>query len=282
MEITGSKVAEMLSLTRQAVFIAASKGVLEKSLCGKYDINDKKNIQYFLTHGITHAAAKKWVGINVKKKALKPAKSKQVQVRPPKKKVIVKKKAVKSNGPKKTIIIEKDHFVDVSKKVEPVIEKNNPLPGPVEKAMNANEKFEDMTGLPAKMMKISMKTLVLKYGGAMQLKNWADILNKLMTASEKELKMAERRIELIDKDFVIARLFSYLETLSQQLFDYPESEVDNVIALAMADGKKTRITIIDNMKKSLGIIIQETKNNINRELDGLVSKHRKNDAEELQ
>src|SRR4030042_3339951 len=112
------------------------------------------------------------------------------------------------------------------------------------------------------MLNMNIKQLVLKYGGPMQLKNWADILNKLFMSNEKDQKIQERRLELIEKDFVTARIFSFMEVLSNQLFDMPASVIDNLIALIISDKEKSRNTCIEIIKKEISKLIKDCKSNM--------------------
>jgi hypothetical protein len=63
--------------------------------------------------------------------------------------------------------------------------------------------FENITGLPDKMMNITLKELVSTYGGVMRLEKWANTLEKLLSASYTEMVMLEEKGKLIDRDFVI-------------------------------------------------------------------------------
>jgi len=139
--------------------------------------------------------------------------------------------------------------------------------------------FEKLSGLPATMMNMSLKELVMKYGGSMSLEKYTNILNKLFAAYEKDNKIQEHRLYLVEKDFVVSRLFSFLELLSNQLFDLPSSQVDNWIALSLTEKDQARIKIIDNFKIEVGRLIKDCKFSITKELENLKSKYeKKNDA----
>ena len=71
----------------------------------------------------------------------------------------------------------------------------------------------------------------------------------------------------------MSRLFKHLELLHLQLLDYPESAVDNLIALAKTENKNIRITLIDDMSKDFSRILAEVKELMKRELKDLIYKY---------
>ena len=101
-----------------------------------------------------------------------------------------------------------------------------------------------------------------------------------MSANEKDQKIQERRLELIEKDFVISRLFSYLETLSSRLFDYTENIPVSIIALVKSDADNLEFKIKEQMRKDFSTLLQDTKENINRELENLKKKYEKGKNDE--
>ena len=80
--------------------------------------------------------------------------------------------------------------------------------------------FEDVTGLPAKFMELTLEQAVFRHGNIQGIKGWAEQLDKMMSALKKSVDVQKTRSELIGFDFVDAHVISYLNVLSEQLFDY--------------------------------------------------------------
>ncbi|AEM22155.1 hypothetical protein Bint_1536 [Brachyspira intermedia PWS/A] len=141
------------------------------------------------------------------------------------------------------------------------------------------KKFTDITGLPAYLMNLTIKELVIEYDEPVKLKFWADVLYKLLQAQEREQKIKERDLELIEKDFVMKYIFKYIELLNLRLLDYPDSAVDNLTALIKTNENNVRIKIIEEMTKDFSMILTETKESIKREINKLLNKHLENNNE---
>lgn len=133
--------------------------------------------------------------------------------------------------------------------------------------------FEALTGLPERLSNLTLKQLCLQYGSQMQLKGYVDILNALMSAMKRDVDIQEKRRALIEKDFVSAHLFQFLDVMINQIFDYPESAIDEFIAEIKADEKKARLKIPEKMRKDFSKIINEAKKNINRQIKKLNERH---------
>ena len=65
----------------------------------------------------------------------------------------------------------------------------------------------------------------------------------------------------------------YLELLNRTLLDYPESAIDNLIALAKTENKNIRVTLIEDMTKDISRMLEETRELIKRELKELIYKY---------
>ncbi|EPF37664.1 hypothetical protein [Treponema denticola] len=128
-------------------------------------------------------------------------------------------------------------------------------------------------GVPAELLGLSLKDLVLRYGGILPLEKHAKVLKILTESAEKDLKMKERRLALVDKDFVISRLFQYVDNLMIQFLEYPESVADDLIARVLAEREDSRQTIIETMKMGFSKIIGGAKEQIISELNGLKHKY---------
>lgn len=281
MELKGSDIARLLNISSAAITQKANEGKLIKNINGKYDIENNVNSNFLTSHGISKIKIEELQLIKIKKssdqKAIKNTKNKDTSEQEAKKEEIKQKEA----GAVDIISKEKD--------IEKDIEEEN---------FSDRIEFENITGLPAKLMKLNLKQLVSRYGGPMMLKTWADILNKIMNSNEKDQRIQERRQELIDKDFVISRLFSYLETLNNQFFDFPAGAVYNIIALILSSitksiDKKIADKILktlkseniekkieEDMKKGIATLIQEAKRNIDRELQQMKRRHIDNTTEQ--
>lgn len=62
-------------------------------------------------------------------------------------------------------------------------------------------------GVPAELLNLTLKELVMRYSGILPLEKYAKILKILVESAEKEQRIKERRLTLVDKDFVISRIF---------------------------------------------------------------------------
>jgi hypothetical protein len=293
------QLSNLLNCKRQVIYVNIERGHLQKNENGFIDCSDILNKSFLKKRGLTeNDVITFYNSLHPDKEPLKLV-SEQSPLPVILPKIDFKPKIIKEVKPKKEKKVKTIKEVKPKSKIETIIENKNKVEFDsiietpidihipvideiaetiiekiiIDPVKNEVDEFENITGLPSKMMNMNLKQLVNRYGGPMMLKNWADILNKLMSANEKDQKIQERRIELVEKDFVVSRLFSYIETLSHQLFDYPESCVDNLIAVVKSKKTNIRAEIINNMQKELSNLISETKNNINRELDNIVSKY---------
>ena len=135
------------------------------------------------------------------------------------------------------------------------------------------EDFENITGLPQRMMNLTVFQLVKKFGGELQLKGWADILSKLMTAMEKDQKYQERRNQLIEKDFVISNVFKYLDVFMDAVFDMAEAQTEVIISLVQSDPETARKEIPLLRKNAYTKISKEAKKGIKDSLKRLKDKY---------
>ncbi|MCL2139967.1 MAG: hypothetical protein FWH41_10625, partial [Treponema sp.] len=125
------------------------------------------------------------------------------------------------------------------------------------------------------LLNMTLREIVLKYPGLDKIERYAKILKDATMAAEREQRIQERGLTLIPKDFIISRLFSFLEGLVKQIVEYPESAVDKIIAIANTESKTTRIEIVEIMINELSQIVSGAKNTIIAELNGLKSKYQK-------
>jgi hypothetical protein len=134
------------------------------------------------------------------------------------------------------------------------------------------------TGLSEAMLNMTIQELVVNYGGIAGIERFTKTLQTLTAANEKELRIQERRQELIPKDFVTSRLFGYIDQLMSKLLDYPEGAVDTIIAKILAD-KNCRSDVVNYLRDGLTRCICDAKQHIANELDGLRGKYDTNRTE---
>jgi predicted nucleic acid-binding protein len=110
------------------------------------------------------------------------------------------------------------------------------------------------------------------------MQDYVKMLKDLTAADERDQKVRERRLQLIEKDFVIARLVQYLDVLMKQLLEYPESIVDEVIALVQAQGSDARLNVSRKLENGISKIIKDSKEQLIKELSGLRAKYQDTDG----
>jgi len=133
------------------------------------------------------------------------------------------------------------------------------------------------SGLSAReFLNMTLREIVTKFPGIDKIERYAKILKDVTMAAEKEQRIQERALTTIPKDFVISRLFTFIEGVIKQIIvDHPEAVVDRVIALAISESKTSRIEIIDTIRNSASQIVSRSKENVITELNNLKSKYQK-------
>lgn len=91
-----------------------------------------------------------------------------------------------------------------------------------------------------KMLNMTLRELLQNYNGLDGIEKYAKILKDLMAADERAQRIQERRQLQIPKDFVISRLFGYINQQNNRLLDLPESMADQLIALAQTGAPATQ------------------------------------------
>ena len=133
-------------------------------------------------------------------------------------------------------------------------------------------------GVPAELLNLTLKELVMRYSGILPLEKYAKILKILVESAEKEQRIKERRLTLVDKDFVISRIFQYVDNLMIQILEYPESTADDIVARVLAEKEAARHTVVETMKTGLSKIIANAKEQVINELNGLKHKYHEDDT----
>ncbi len=138
-------------------------------------------------------------------------------------------------------------------------------------------------GLSEAMLHMTLLQLVTSYGGLAGVERFSKTLQTLTNTNEKEIRIKERRQELIPKDFVTSRLFGYVDQLMSKLLDWPEGAVDTIIAKVLASKQEARADLVNYMRDGLTHCICDAKQHIASELDGLRGKYdtSKTEIEEL-
>jgi hypothetical protein len=144
---------------------------------------------------------------------------------------------------------------------------------------SAFEEYEiaDHAGLPKKLLGMTIRELVIKFKGLDGLERYVKMLRDLAAADEKDQKTQERRLQLVEKDFIVARVFSYLDVLMKQLLEWPEGAVDGIIALVQSEGTAARQDVSRILEKGVTDIIRDAKAHIVKELSGLRAKYQEDD-----
>jgi hypothetical protein len=133
------------------------------------------------------------------------------------------------------------------------------------------------TGLPKKLLSMTIRELVLKFKGLDGIERYVKMLRDLSAADEKDQKTQERRLQLVEKDFIIAHVFSYLDGLMRQLLEWPEGAVDGIIALVQSEGGAARKDVSRVMEKGIVDIIKDAKSQVVKELSSLRAKYQEDD-----
>ena len=132
-------------------------------------------------------------------------------------------------------------------------------------------------GKAHEMLSLPVGQLVRRFGSVDAIEKYSKILRDLSTADEREQKTQERRLLQVPKDFVVQRMFGYVDSLMNQLLDVPESVSDQVIAVALAGGDDVRVKVMRILSDNLTRCIAGAKEHIVGELDSLKNKYAKQD-----
>ena len=151
-----------------------------------------------------------------------------------------------------------------------------PLPEQKNKQLEQNQ----TQNKAATMLNMTIGELIKHYGDIKGIGDYAKILRDLTAADEREQKTQERRMLQIPKDFVVARLFSFVDQLMNKLLDVPEAVSDQVIALALSSDEGTRRQeVINVLSDNLTRCIAGCKEHIISELNSLKGKYDKTEDE---
>jgi hypothetical protein len=103
------------------------------------------------------------------------------------------------------------------------------------------------------------------------------MLRDLAAADEKDQKTRERRLQLVEKDFIISHIFQFLDVLLKQLLEWPKGAVDGIVALIQSEGAEARNDVTRLMEKGITDIIKDAKGQVIKDMDSLRAKYRDED-----
>ena len=134
----------------------------------------------------------------------------------------------------------------------------------------------EVAGVPAReLLNMTLREIVMKYPGIDKIERYAKILKDTTMSAEREQRMQERALTTIPKDFVVSRLFAFIDGLVIKIIEYPDSVVDRIIEVARVESETTRIDVIEILTTGLSNAVGNPKDNIVSELNSLKSKYQK-------
>lgn len=169
---------------------------------------------------------------------------------------------------KKQIEVQTEAAAFVStQKIEPVVQLSSSSRTSVVKSDNVAKDMLDMT----------LREIVQTYGDMSGVERYVKVLKDLTTADEKTQRLQERRLVQIPRDFVVGKIFGFLNSLTNKILDVPESIADQMIALVQSDPDNCRQKIVTYTRDVLSRAIGGSKEKIIDELNGLKGKYEDQD-----
>jgi AmiR/NasT family two-component response regulator len=141
-----------------------------------------------------------------------------------------------------------------------------------------DNEISEHTGLPRKLLSMTIRELVVKFKGMEGMERYIKSLKDLTIAEAQDQKTQERRLQLVEKDFIISHVFAFNDFLLKQLLEFPESIVDEVVALVMSEGLEARASVRNLIVSGAGKIIKGAKSQILDNLSTLAVKYQKEDS----
>ena len=158
--------------------------------------------------------------------------------------------------------------------LQPVQEKQT---GPAE--TEERKRLMASANKPRLMMDMTIRQLLRSFSTLDNVEQFSKIQRDLSAADEREQKTQERRLLQIPKDFVVQRVFGYMDGLMNQLLDVPEAVCDQVIAVSLAGGNDARINVMHILSDNLTKCIAGAKEHIVEELNALKGRYDKAETE---
>lgn len=137
------------------------------------------------------------------------------------------------------------------------------------------------SGSAKDIMSCTMGELLRRFNSIDNIERFSKIIRDLSAAEEREQKLQERRLVQVPKDFVVQRVFGYMDQLMNQLLDVPEAVCDQVIAVSQANADDKRTVVMNILNDNLTRCISGAKSHIVNELRALRSKYDKQENENL-
>ena len=140
------------------------------------------------------------------------------------------------------------------------------MPAPAEISPPAPDE-DDFYSEVGEFVNWTLRELLNRFGSSQQFKNWLDARKSIEDIKLKELNVAEKRGELIPREFVITHIFSLFENHHTRLLsDYPKTLLRTLYPMIKAGGKKedAEKLIVDLMSSQLKTIKDETQRKLKK------------------
>lgn len=142
---------------------------------------------------------------------------------------------------------------------------------------SANELLENIQNnnqiSAAELQGMTLGEIVRKFGNLEGIDRFVKLQKDLVTIEEKNQRLQEKRLQLLPRDFVIARLFGFQQQQASRVLDVPEAGADQIVAMVMANPDGCRQKIIEYMRDLLSRAIGGAKDHVVNELSSLRAKY---------
>lgn len=123
------------------------------------------------------------------------------------------------------------------------------------------------------MLNMTLREIASTYGDMAGVERYVKVLKDLTSADEKTQRLQERRLLQVPRDFVVSRIFGFLNSLTNKILDIPESIADQMIALVQSDPDGCRQKIVNYCRDVFSRAIGGSKEKIIDELNALKGKY---------
>lgn len=125
----------------------------------------------------------------------------------------------------------------------------------------------------ADLQNMTLGEIVRKFGSMDGIDKFVKLQKDLVTIEEKNQRLQEKRLQLLPRDFVIARLFGFQQQQASRVLDVPEAGADQIVAIVLANPDGCRQKIIEYMRDLLSRAIGGAKDHVVNELSSLRAKY---------
>lgn len=125
----------------------------------------------------------------------------------------------------------------------------------------------------AELQGMTLGEIVRKFGNLEGIDRFVKFQKDLVTIEEKNQRLQEKRLQLLPRDFVIARLFGFQQQQASRVLDVPEAGADQIVAIVLANPDGCRQKIIEYMRDLLSRAIGGAKDHVVNELSSLRAKY---------